>query len=149
MLLQLRFADITIKRFNINISLGFIAIFLYPGHESLPRQSHEGLIHDLMESNATIIPAPIYRTPATEPCAITPDSRDRSLKPASWKHLPIMDSKVQAVWKTVILSTISLTLSLCFYWTSVAFAYSVWSKTRTMLFNLSVLLILSDCTRTS
>ena len=149
MLLELRFADITIKRANINICLGFLVIFLYPGHESLPRQSHEGFIHDLMESNATIIPAPIYRTPATEPCAITPDSTDRSLKPASWKHLPIMDSKVQAVWNTLILRTISLILSLCFHWTSVAFAYNVWSKTRTMLFNLSVLLILSDCTRTS
>ena len=70
MLLELRFADITIKRANINISLGFLVTFLYPGQESLPRQSHEGFIHDLMESNATIIPAPIYRTTATEPCAI-------------------------------------------------------------------------------
>ena len=73
MLLELRFEDINIKRANINISLGFLVIFLYPGHESLPRQSHEGFIHDLMESNATIIPAPIYRTPATEPCAFTPN----------------------------------------------------------------------------
>ena len=149
MLLELRFAYITIKLANINSSLAFLVIFLYPGHESLPRQSHEGFIHDLMESNATITPAPIYRTLATEPCAITPDSMDRSLKPASWKSSPIMDSRVQTVWNTLILSTISLTLSLCFHWTSVAFAYSVWSKTRTVLFNLSVLLILNDCTRTS
>ena len=78
-LLELRFAYITIKLANVNSSLGFLVIFLYPGHESLPRQSHEGFIHDLMESNATIIPAPIYRTPATEPCAITPHSTDRSL----------------------------------------------------------------------
>ena len=117
-LLELRFADVTIKVPNINSSLGFLVIFLYPGHESLPRQSHEDFIHDPMKSITTIIPAPIYRTPATEPCAITPNSTDRSLKPSSWKRLPIMDSRVQAMWNTLILSTISLTLSLCFHWTS-------------------------------
>ena len=60
------------------------------------------------------------RTPATEPSATAPDSTQRSLKPASWKRLPIMDSRVQAVWNTPILNTISLNLSLCFHWTSVA-----------------------------
>ena len=45
-LLELRLADIIIKVANlseeaINSSLGFLVIFLYPGHESLPRQSHE------------------------------------------------------------------------------------------------------------
>ena len=63
-LLELRFADIIIKLVNIteeakNSSLGFLVIFQYPGHESLPCQSHEGFIHDLMESNTAIIPAPI------------------------------------------------------------------------------------------
>ena len=46
-LLELCFADILIKlnlsEEAINISLGFLVIFLSPGHESLPRQSHEGL----------------------------------------------------------------------------------------------------------
>ena len=78
------------------------------------------------------------RTPATEPYAITLDSTHRSPRLASWKRLSIMDSRVQAVWNTPTLSRISLNLSLCFHWTSVAFAYSVCSKTRTMLFNLSV-----------
>ena len=64
MLLELCFADIIIQLANlteegINSSLGFLVILLYPGPESLPRQSHEGFIHDLMESNTTIIPAPI------------------------------------------------------------------------------------------
>ena len=64
-LLELRFADIIIKFANlteepISSNLGFLVIFLYPGHESLPRQSHEGYIHDLMESNTTIIPAPLF-----------------------------------------------------------------------------------------
>lgn len=71
------------------------------------------------------------RTPATEPSDITPGSTHKSLKPASWKRLPIIDSRVQAVWNTPILSTIS------------------WSKTRRMLLNLRVFLNLSDCTRTS
>lgn len=88
LLLELRFVDIIIQLTNlieeaINSSFGFLVIFLNPGHESWPGQSNEGFIHDLMESNTTIIPAPIYRTPATEASAITPDSTHRSLKPAS------------------------------------------------------------------
>ena len=63
-LLELRFADIIIKFANIteeaiNSSLGFLVILPYPGHESLPRQSHEGFILDLMVSNTTIISTPI------------------------------------------------------------------------------------------
>ena len=54
------------------------------------------------------------RTPATDPSAITPDSTHRSLKPVGWKRLPIIDSRVQTVWNTLILSTISLNLSLWF-----------------------------------
>ena len=73
---------------------------------SLPCQSHDGFIHYLMESKTTIIPAP------TEPSIITPYSTRRSLKPASWERLPIMDNRVQAVWNTLILSRISLNLSL-------------------------------------
>ena len=63
-LLGLHFADIIIKLANlteeaINSSLAFLVIFLYPGHQSLPRQSHEAFLHDLMEYKPTIIPAPI------------------------------------------------------------------------------------------
>ena len=62
-LLELRFTNIIIKLGNlteeaINSNLGFLVIFLYSVHESFPRQSHEGFIHDLMEFNTTITPAP-------------------------------------------------------------------------------------------
>ena len=84
------------------------------------------------------------RTPETEPSAITPDSTHRSLKPALWKRLPKLDSMMQAVWNIPVFSKIWI----CFDWTLVAFVYSAWSKTRTIPFNLSVFLILSDSTRT-
>ena len=113
---EMPFVDIIIQIANlteeaINSSLGFLVFLLYPGPESLLRQSHEGFIHDLMESN-----------PASETSAITQDSTHRSLKRASWKRLSIMDNRMQAVWNTPIPSTIFFNLSLCFHWDSVTFA---------------------------
>ena len=118
--LELRFADIIINLANlreeaINSTLGFLMIFLSPGHESLPRQSHEGLglgSYRILRSLTPRLYLRPCRTPSTEPSAISPDSTHRSLKPASWKRLPIMDSRVQAVWNTPILNAISLNLSL-------------------------------------
>ena len=111
-LLELRFADIIIKLANlseeaINSTLGFLRIFLSPGHESLPRQSHEGLglgSYRILRSLTPRLYLRPSRTPATEPSAISPDS--------SWMRLPIMDNRMQAVWNTPILSAISLNLSL-------------------------------------
>lgn len=43
-----------------------------------------------------------WRTPLTEPSAITPDSMTISLKQASWNFFPIIDTSAQTVWKTPI-----------------------------------------------
>lgn len=64
-LLELPFKDIIqiakLTEEAINNSLGFLVILLYPGPESLlrTRRSHEGFIHELVEFNTAIIPAPI------------------------------------------------------------------------------------------
>ena len=117
-----------ISSYNLPISLKKLSIVVldslwFSSIQALQRQSHEGFMHDVMESNATIIPAPIKNSCNWTLCyhtrfdAKVPRARvlealaNNGQQGAGW---------VQAVWNTPILSTISLNLSLCFHWTSVA-----------------------------
>ena len=63
-----------------------------------------------------------HLTLSTNPSAMTPDSTAKSRSPASWNTLPMIDSRLQIIWKLPIIGIIVSNLDWQFHATSVSLA---------------------------